>query len=125
MANLSGVSGRGPRFEHRTALVTGAGGDIGATAAVRLVEEGARVVLSDVGGSLDSTAVACAAANPGLDPIVTRFDVTDADEVQRAFDELGASGIVADLLVNNAGIQGSFDNVVDQDVSEFRRVLDE
>jgi NAD(P)-dependent dehydrogenase (short-subunit alcohol dehydrogenase family) len=112
------------RFAHRTAIVTGAGGDIGATVAVRLAEEGARVVLADVGGSLDTTAQACAAARPDIEPIVTRFDVTSDDELRRAFDELGGSGVVADVLFNNAGIQGAFDNIVDQDVADVRRVLD-
>ncbi|MFW2335325.1 SDR family NAD(P)-dependent oxidoreductase [Ilumatobacter sp.] len=119
-----GAAGGHSRFASRTAIVTGAGGDIGATTAVRLAEEGARVVLADVAGAIDATAEACAAANPDLEPIVSRFDVTSEDEVRRAFDELGASGVVADLLFNNAGIQGSFDNVVDQDLSDFRRVLD-
>ena len=112
------------RFDNRTALVTGAGGDIGATVAVLLAQSGARVVLTDLDASVDSTADACAAANPGLEPIVVRCDVTSEDEVGRAVDEIGAAGIVADLLFNNAGIQGSFDNVVDQDASGFRRVLD-
>ena len=78
------------RFDNRTALVTGAGGDIGATVAVRLAEAGARVVLTDLDASVDSTADACAAANPSLEPIVVRCDVTSEDEVGRAFDELGA-----------------------------------
>lgn len=112
------------RFAGRTAIVTGAGGDIGATAAVKLAEQGARVVLADLGGSIEAVAEACAAADPGLEPIVWRVDVTSEHEVRRVFDELGASGVVADLLLNNAGIQGSFDNVVDQDLSELRRVLD-
>lgn len=112
------------RFTDRTAIVTGAGGDIGATTALTLAEQGARVVLADVGAAVDATAEACAVANPDREPIVSRFDVTNDDDVRRAFDELAASGIVADLLVNNAGIQGSFDNVVDQDAGEFRRVLD-
>jgi len=112
------------RFAGRTAIVTGAAGDIGATTAVRLAEEGARVVLADVGGSLDATAEACAAANPDVAPVVSRFDVTSAVAVERAFGDLAESGVVADLLVNNAGYQGSFENVVDYDPSDFHRVLD-
>ncbi len=90
MVNDAAVTDGRPRFANRTAIVTGAGGDIGATTAVRLAEEGARVVLADVGGSLDATAEACAAANPDVAPTVSRFDVTSEDEVRRAFDELGA-----------------------------------
>jgi NAD(P)-dependent dehydrogenase (short-subunit alcohol dehydrogenase family) len=120
----SDLPGDPHRFAGRTAIVTGAGGDIGATAAVRLAEEGARVVLADIGGSLDATAEACAAANPDVASVVSRFDVTSADDVERAFGDLAESGVVADLLVNNAGYQGAFENVVDYDPTDFRRVLD-
>lgn len=40
------------RFEHRTVLVTGAGGDIGAAAALRFATEGAQVALFDRDPSL-------------------------------------------------------------------------
>ena len=108
----------------RTALVTGAAGDIGRAAAVRLAEAGARIVVADVAGDLDATAARCAAAAPTAMPEAVRFDVTDELEVRRAFDRLSEQGIVADLLFNNAGYQGSFDNVVDCDIADCRRVLE-
>ena len=111
-------------FTGRTALVTGAGGDIGRATAIRLAGEGAHVVLADIGDTVDATAEACAAVNTSASPVVVRFDVTNEVEVGQAFDALAADGIVADLLFNNAGYQGTFDNVVDYDASDFRRVLD-
>ncbi len=115
---------RSRRFEGRTALVTGAGGDIGRTAATALAGEGATLVLADVGGSVDATAMACAEANPSTEPVVLRFDVTDEADVRGAFDHLAARGTSADLLFNNAGYQGAFSNVADYDLADFRRVLD-
>lgn len=115
----------GPRrFEGRTALVTGAGGDIGRATAIRLAAEGARVILADLRDAVDDTAAACRDVDPDGEPIVTRFDVTQDDEVDAAFDELHSSGVVADLLFNNAGYQGSFANIVDAEAAELRRVLD-
>ena len=111
-------------FAGRTALVTGAAGDIGRATAIRLAAAGARVVVADVAEGLEETAERCADANGDVTPTVASFDVTDESEVRRAFDDLGADGIVADLLFNNAGYQGSFDTVVEYDSTDFRRVLD-
>lgn len=111
-------------FDGRTALVTGAGGDIGRATAIRLAGSGARVVLADIADGVDATAEACREANPVVEPVVTRFDVTQEADVRRAFDDLAASGVVPDLLFNNAGYQGSFGNVAEYAVSDFRRVLE-
>lgn len=111
-------------FSGRTALITGAAGDIGRATSVRLSAAGARVVLVDISDGLDTTAAMCAEAGEAATPLVVRFDVTHDADVQRAFDDLAAQGVVADLLFNNAGYQGSFDNIVDYDVADFRRVVD-
>jgi NAD(P)-dependent dehydrogenase (short-subunit alcohol dehydrogenase family) len=111
-------------FSGRTALITGAAGDIGRATAVRLATAGASVVLADIADGLDTTAEMCAEANTASTPATVRFDVTHEADVQRAFDDLGAQGITTDLLFNNAGYQGDFSNIVDYDVTDFRRVLE-
>ena len=116
-------AGRLP-FAGRTALITGAAGDIGRATSVRLAAGGATVVLADIADGLDATAALCAEANTATTPIATGFDVTDEADVRHAFAELADRGVVADLLFNNAGYQGSFDNIVDYDVADFRRVVD-
>ena len=111
-------------FDGRTALITGAGGDIGRAVAIRLASAGAAVVLADITDSVYDTAAECARANPAATPVVTQFDVTDERKVWRAFEELSAAGVVVDLLFNNAGYQGQFENVADYDAADFRRVLE-
>ncbi len=111
-------------FTGRTVLVTGAAGDIGRATGVRLASAGARVVLADIADNVEATAAQCAEANTAATPTTVRFDVTNELDVQRAFEDLEAQGIVADLLFNNAGYQGRFANVADSDTSDFRRVLD-
>lgn len=111
-------------FAGRTALITGAAGDIGRAAALRLAAGGAHLVLADIADGLEATAELCVEAGAPGPPVATRFDVTDESEVERAFDELASQGIVADLLFNNAGYQGHFTNVADYDTTDFRRVLD-
>lgn len=111
-------------FGGRIALVTGAAGDIGRATAIRLATAGAHVVLADIADGVDTTASMCLEVNPDTSPTTVVFDVTDEDEVRNAFDDLAAQGIVADLLFNNAGYQGSFANLVDYDAADFRRVLE-
>ena len=107
----------------RVAVVTGAAGDIGSAVAVRLTRAGARVVLADLTDAVEDTARRCVEAGASS-PITLTFDVTDERAVETAFDELAARGVTADLLVNNAGHQGSFANTVDHAVTDFRHVLD-
>ncbi|NNE74472.1 MAG: SDR family oxidoreductase [Acidimicrobiales bacterium] len=111
-------------FLGRTAIVTGAAGDIGGATAVRLAAAGARVVLADVTDAVEVAAARCAEANATATPVTLVFDVTDADAVRSAFEDLAAQDVTADLLFNNAGYQGHFSNVVDYDITDFRRVLD-
>ncbi len=118
------VSGSDSDLEGRTALITGAAGDIGRATAVRLAGNGARVVLADIANGIDTTAAMCAEVNAAATPVAVTMDVTDELEVQRTFDDLAAQGITADLLFNNAGYQGEFTNIVDYDVTDFRRVLE-
>ncbi len=117
-------AGSDRRLGGRVALVTGAAGDIGRATAVRLASAGALIVAADVGDGVDETAALCATANPEAEHVTTGFDVTDETAVQRALDDLGTRGIVADLLFNNAGYQGAFVNIVGYDAADFRRVLD-
>ena len=110
--------------EH-VALVTGAGGNIGRAIALALAEPRASLVLTDLpaaAAGLEATQDACRQA--GAVTHVAAFDVRHAAvvdrEVRRATDVLGPITRVA----NNAGYQGMFDNVVDYDLDDARRVLE-
>ncbi len=108
----------GRRFEGSTALVTGAAGDIGRAAALRLAAEGAAVVVADLPGArerLEETAGLCGGAAEAV-----AFDVTDPAAVTAAFDDIGA----VELVFNNAGVQGAFAGVADYPIDDARRVLD-
>ena len=99
----------------KTALVTGAGGGIGAAIATTLSRAGYRI------GVLDSNPLAAESLATKLgDAVALPCDVTDEAAVEAA---LLAFAATPDLLVNNAGIV-KYGALLDTSVSDFRRVLD-
>jgi len=99
----------------KTAIVTGAAGDIGAAIARVLAGAGYKVGVLD----LDEARVREVASKiAGAMPLVA--SVTDEASVEAALDAFGA---IPDLVVNNAGIV-RFGFLLDQSLEDFRRVLD-
>ena len=99
----------------KTAIVTGAAGDIGFAIARALNEAGYRVGVLD----LDEQRVSEAAGRiAGAVPLVA--SVTDEASVEAALEAFGA---IPDLVVNNAGIV-RFGYLIDQTLEDFKRVLD-
>jgi len=94
------------------AVVTGAGSGIGLATARMLAARGARVACLD----LDPSGV-------DADLVPVRCDVTDDDLVAAAVAEAATALGGIDILVNNAGI-GAQGTIEDNDIDEWRRVLD-
>jgi 3-oxoacyl-[acyl-carrier protein] reductase len=85
----------------RTALVTGAGQNVGAGVARALAGQGATVAVNDVRAERAQEVVDAITAAGGR-AVAAPFDVTDTDAVRAAVDAIGA----VDILVNNAGNGG-------------------
>jgi NAD(P)-dependent dehydrogenase (short-subunit alcohol dehydrogenase family) len=100
------------RFDGKVAIVTGAGGGLGRQHALELARRGAKVVINDLGGSVDGSGGGSDAANKvveeikaaGGEAIANGSSVTDdagvAHMVKQAMDEWGR----IDILVANAGV---------------------
>jgi NAD(P)-dependent dehydrogenase (short-subunit alcohol dehydrogenase family) len=105
------------KLTDKVAIVTGAAGGIGFATASLLIEEGARVVLTDVAAE----AGAKAAARLGPQASFKPHDVTDAGQWERVVRETEAECGGLDILVNNAGI-ALLKDIETTSLEEWRKV---
>jgi NAD(P)-dependent dehydrogenase (short-subunit alcohol dehydrogenase family) len=102
------------RLKDRVVIVTGGAQGIGRTYVLRLVQEGAKVVVADVG---DTGPVVDEVRRAGGEAIGLSTDVTNETATQAmAQKTLEAYGRI-DVLVNNAGIAGRFARVPVEEIS--------
>jgi NAD(P)-dependent dehydrogenase (short-subunit alcohol dehydrogenase family) len=106
-----------PRFQNKVAFVTGGGSGLGAAAARRFGDEGARVVVADINS--DSADTVAKGLNDGF---AVQADTSDAAAVERAvaaaMDHYGR----IDVVFNNAGITGEQQILHEMDVENWDRV---
>lgn len=107
------------RLEGKVAVITGAGGEIGAATARLMSARGAHIVAVD----RDLTALERVVGGLGRNALAIEADVTDEESVKRyiarARDALGS----IDIFFNNAGIEGLVAPITEYSLAEFQRVL--
>jgi NAD(P)-dependent dehydrogenase (short-subunit alcohol dehydrogenase family) len=105
------------RLDGRVAVITGGGSGIGRATALRLREEGARVVVVD----LDTDAAEAVAKEVGGLSITA--DVTDEDAVRSMYSMAHDAYGSIDIAFNNAGISpADDDSILTTELATWRRV---
>ncbi len=119
------------RFDHRVAVITGAGRGLGRAYALLLASRGARVVVNDTGGSLKgegldagpAQAVAREIISAGGEAAAITASVTTPDGgsaiIKAALDHYGR----IDILIHNAGIVRAA-SLKEMTQEDFEEVLD-
>jgi NAD(P)-dependent dehydrogenase (short-subunit alcohol dehydrogenase family) len=111
------------RLRGKRAIVTGAGSGIGRAIALRLAEEGASVVISDVDEEAAVGVASEAGGEANGETLVRKTDVTQSSEVEALVGTTVEEWGGLDVMVNNAGI-GVAGTTTDTPEEDYERVMD-
>lgn len=109
----------GGRVADKVAIVTGGASGIGRASAMRLAEEGATVVVTDIQDGAGKTVVTDIEAAGGAAQYV-HHDVTSEDEWMALVESVSSEHERLDVLVNNAGI-GIAASITDMTLADWQR----
>jgi NAD(P)-dependent dehydrogenase (short-subunit alcohol dehydrogenase family) len=110
------------QFQHKVAMVTGAGSGIGEAIARRMAEEGATVVVGDVDEKA-ARQVAAGIEREGGTAVAILQDVGDPASVEKSVDFALQKFGSLDVAVNNAGITGDLAPTADYSLEGWDKVI--
>jgi NAD(P)-dependent dehydrogenase (short-subunit alcohol dehydrogenase family) len=111
-----------PELQGRVALITGGASGLGLAAAQTLARQGMHVAVADLNAG--AAEQAAASLGSGDAHLALGGDVAAEADVQRMTEAVLARHGRIDVLINSAGIPDSFKPTVEQDVADFRRLVD-
>ncbi|WP_246516350.1 SDR family NAD(P)-dependent oxidoreductase [Salicibibacter cibarius] len=110
-------------MQNKVAIVTGGGGDIGRSVALRFAQENAKVMISDVDEDAGKETANMINENGGKAGFI-RTDITKPNEVKTMIDEtINAFGLL-NILFNNAGVNCDEKKMPDVSFEEWQHVMD-
>lgn len=107
------------RLEGKVAIITGAAQGMGASHARKFIDEGAKVVLTD----LNEEKGKALASELGENALFLKQNVTNAEDWKRVVEEAEKAFGKVDILVNNAGITMA-KSILEATEEEYRRIVD-
>jgi NAD(P)-dependent dehydrogenase (short-subunit alcohol dehydrogenase family) len=112
------------RFQGKTIVITGAGGNFGREGCLYFVQRGAKVAAMDKNAStLEETVQFVKDKVPNAEIVAKDCDVTDPASVNAAVDAVADLFGSIDLLWNNAGYQGQIKPTLEYDPADFALVM--
>jgi NAD(P)-dependent dehydrogenase (short-subunit alcohol dehydrogenase family) len=100
------------RFENKVCLITGAASGIGRATAIAFANEGAKVVLADIGNFMDTLSELEQFLIPNSQFLICRCNITDRADVVHLIDTAVHTFGRIDCAVNCAGIAGKISKPV-------------
>ena len=98
-------------FDGKVAIITGAGGGLGKEHALLLADLGVKIVVNDLGGSVDGSGKSDAAdlvveeiRAAGGEAVANKDSVSDREGAKRIVETAVKEYGSVDILINNAGI---------------------
>jgi len=111
------------KLEGKTAIITGGGGGIGRSTAIRFAKEGARVAVADIDASIGEETVSLIKRDGG-EAIFIKTDVTESEQLKALIDTTTSTFGALHILFNNAGVGNSEVRSIDLTEEEWDRVID-
>ena len=111
------------RLQDRIALITGSDSGIGRGTAIEFAKEGADVVVHYLHDAEGAEKTRQAVEAEGRRAIVVQADISAEEQVTRLFDEATRAFGRVDILMNNAGVDASGDDVADLSTETWDRAI--
>ena len=111
------------RLQDRIALITGSDSGIGQATAIEFAREGADVVVHYLDDADGAEHTRCQVEASGRRALVVQADISDEHQVDRMFDKAVQAFGRVDVLMNNAGVDASGDEVADLSTETFDKAI--
>jgi NAD(P)-dependent dehydrogenase (short-subunit alcohol dehydrogenase family) len=119
----SGAAAEHRQLEGKVALVTGASSGIGRTAAIVMARRGAKVVLA-ARRRVDLDELVSSLAAEGVEAAAVTVDVTREEDIRKMVDFAVEKYGRLDIAFNNAGTEGVFAPLLEQNAERFDMVFE-